>query len=75
MASDDASVHIEQRIACLYQSSTSELKSLIDKYRPVLYDPAILDMLEKAPKPISREKLIDAVVETTLAQSRIRKSE
>jgi hypothetical protein len=57
---------IHERIALLYDHSTSEVKTLLDTHRAALHDPHLLSELENAPKPLSREDLIKAVVETTL---------
>ena len=67
MATDeDAS---EDRIARIYSESTPEVKELLDRHRAILSDPVLLVLLEKAPKPLSRDQLIDAVTETLSRES------
>jgi hypothetical protein len=67
MATDeDAS---EDRIARIYSESTPEVKELLDRHRAILSDPVLLALLEKAPKPLSRDQLIDAVTETLSRES------
>lgn len=59
---------LRQRIAALYRDCTAETREIIDRHPAVLYDPVLLGALEKARKPLSRDDLIQAVIDTTLAQ-------
>jgi hypothetical protein len=52
-----------ERLERLYENSAPEARAFLKNYRVALYDPWVIEELEKMPKPLSRDDVLSVIIE------------